>query len=90
MNETDFFTNHDWAWLQLLMWTFFPRLSFWFMSAITGGFWFWVGVLFVPHIMAAFWATTMYWDTNPILCIIAWMIALGGTSGETKVAASKI
>lgn len=84
IQAVNFWDNHNYAFLQLLMWVFFPRLSFWFMSVITGGFWFWVGVFFVPHIMVAFWATTMYWDTNPVLCVIAWIIALGGTSTETK------
>lgn len=79
---TDFFTNH--SFLQLLGWVFFPRLMFWFFSVITGGFWFWVGVLFVPRIMVAFWATTYYWHTNPLICVIAWIVALSGESAEKK------
>ncbi len=83
----DFFTHH--SLLQLLGWAMFPRIMFWFFSAITGGFFFWVGVLFVPHIMVAFWATTYYWDTNPVICVIAWIIALTGESAE-KSATSKL
>jgi hypothetical protein len=76
----DFFTHHS-IW-QLLGWVFFPRIMFWFFSVITGGFWFWVGVFFVPRIMVAFWATTYYWNTNPIICVIAWVVALSGEGTE--------
>jgi hypothetical protein len=30
-------------------------------------------------------ATEFYWQTNPILCIIAWFVAFVGTGGEAKV-----
>lgn len=83
----DFFTNH--SFIQLLGWVFFPRLMFWFFSVITGGFWFWVGVLFVPRIMVAFWATTYYWSSNPFICVIAWIVALSGESAEKSAARSK-
>lgn len=86
----NFWDNHNYAFLQLLMWAFFPRISFWFMSAITGGLWFWVGVFFVPRVMVAFWATIMYWNTNPVICGIAWLLALGGTVGEAKTCSTKI
>lgn len=78
----NFFNNH--TWLTLVGWAMFPRIMFWFFSAITGGFWFWVGVLFVPRVMVAYWATTYYWHTNPYLCVIAWIVALGGESSEKK------
>lgn len=81
----DFFSNHGVPWLQLLCWALFPRLSFWFMSSITGGFWFWLGVLFVPRIMCAFWATTFYWHTNPGVCVCAWLVAaIGERTENTK------
>ena len=75
----DFFKNH--GIIQLLGWLFFPRIMFWFFSVITGGFWFWIGVFFVPRVMLAFWATTYYWDTNPVLCLLAWLgcITIEGT-----------
>ena len=31
-------------------------------------------------------ATTYYWETNPVLVIISWFFAFGGTGGEAKVA----
>ena len=83
----DYWDKH--GWIMLLMWTCFPRISFWFLSAMTGGFWFWVGVFFVPRIMVAFWATTFYWHTNPVLCFIAWVIALGGESAEKSAVKGK-
>lgn len=78
----NFLSTHGAPWLQLLMWAAFPRLSFWFMSSITGGFWFWVGVLVAPRFMGAFWATTFYWHTNPALCVCAWAVASVGERGE--------
>ena len=45
----------------------------------------WLGWIFCPHITVAILATTYYWQTNPILCIIAWIVALAGTGGEAKV-----
>ena len=77
VNTINYFENHGWAWLQLVLWFLFPRLSFIFLSAMTGGFFFWLGVLIFPRIMVAYWATFYYWDTNPILCLIAWLLALG-------------
>jgi hypothetical protein len=81
----DFFTAHPHYLWALFGFTFFPRITFWFFSLMTGGFLFWVGVLFLPRIMVAYWATYYYWDTNPILCLIAWFIAFSGTFGESSV-----
>lgn len=80
----DFFTNH--GYLQLIGWALFPRIMFIFFSVMSGGFFFWLGVVFVPRLMVAFWATTYYWDTNPVLCVLAWMIALSGESKEKSLA----
>ena len=71
---TDFFDTH--GWLTVLGYICFPRLMFWFVNTMTGGFGFWLGVLFVPRIMVAFWATTYYWNSNPWLCLGAWFVAL--------------
>ncbi len=86
----DFFATHPHYLWALFGFTCFPRITFWFFSLITGGFWFWIGVLFFPHIMVAFWATTYYWDTNPILCVIAWMIAFSGSCAEGRVVKSRV
>ena len=81
----DFFVTHVHPYWALFGWLCFPRITFWFFSAMTGGFGFWLGVFFVPHIMAAYWATHYYWDTNPVLCVFAWLAAFGGSSSENKV-----
>ena len=82
--DINYWDNHNWAFLQLLLWMAFPRISFIFISLMTGGFFFWLGVIFVPRIMMAYWATYYYWDTNYILCIIAWFFVFCGESYEKK------
>ncbi len=64
----------------------FPRLTLFFATIMSFGLFGWLGFIFAPHILVAILATNYYWDTNPILCVIAWVIALGGSSGEAKVA----
>ena len=64
---------------------------FWFVGAMTGGFWFWHGVLLVPQIIGAYWLTFYYWHTNPVLCVVAWVAGLGAggaTTGATARAAA--
>ena len=67
---------------------FFPRLTLLFSSVAFGGFLWWLGWLFVPRILVAILATTAYWDTNPVLCVGAWIWALALESGE-KTAVAK-
>lgn len=85
----DFFATHTHYLWALFGFAFFPRITLWFFALITGGFWFWVGVFFIPHIMIAYWATHYYWDTNPVLCILSWFIAFGGSKSESKVIKSR-
>jgi hypothetical protein len=81
----DFWQHH--GLLFLIFIAMFPRLTMFFGGIITGfGLLSWLGFIFCPHILVAILATHTYWDTNPILCIIAWIVALGGTSGEGKAA----
>ena len=82
----DFFTNH--GVLTLICLAIFPRLTLIFSSFASGGLLWWLGWIFAPHLLVAILAIP-YWETNPVLVIIAWIVALGGTSGETKVATSK-
>ncbi len=63
--------------------TLFPRLTMLFAVSLHFGFLEWLGWFFAPHLTVAILATTYYWDTNPILCTIAWFVALAGTGGET-------
>jgi hypothetical protein len=75
----NFFDNH--GVLTLLCLTVFPRLTLLLGSFMSGGFLWWLGWLIAPHFLVAL-LSLRYWDTNPFLVIIAWLIALGGTSAE--------
>jgi hypothetical protein len=57
-----------------------------FFIKMTFGLWCWIGWIFAPHLLVAILATTIYWYTNPMLCIIAWAFAFGGTGGEASIA----
>ena len=76
------------GWLFLLCITFFPRLTMLFAVGVPFGWLAWLGWLFVPHLLVAILATTYYWDTNPVLCTIAWFVGIGGTFGESHAARS--
>ncbi|MCU0701315.1 MAG: hypothetical protein MUC96_32805 [Myxococcaceae bacterium] len=82
----DFFQAHpSTGWLLLVGLAMFPRITLFFVAG-PFGLLHWLGWLFAPHLLVAILATTRYWDTNPVLCVIAWFIALAGTGGETRVA----
>lgn len=81
----DFFTKHGWIFLISI--ALFPRLTLLvsgllFHSIEFGGFLWWLGFFFAPRILVATLATIAYWQTNQILVILAWLIALGGESSE--------
>ena len=65
----------------------FPRLT----MLITGicfapyaGVLFWFGWVLLPRLTVAIIATYLYWHTNPVLVVFAWLWALGGESTEKK------
>ena len=80
----DFWHNH--GILFLIFITFFPRLTMLFAVHISFGLLGWLGWLFAPHLTVAILATQYYWQSSPILCIIAWFVAFAGTGGETGIA----
>jgi hypothetical protein len=84
----DFWQVH--GWLFLIGITIFPRLTMLFAVTAPFGLLAWAGWLFFPHLTVAILATTYYWDTNPVLCVIAWFVALGGTAGEGKIASKRM
>ena len=82
----DFFTNH--GVFTLICLALFPRLTLLLASFATGGLMWWLGWIFAPHLLVAILALP-YWDTNPVLVIIAWIMAIGGTGGEGRGATAR-
>ena len=62
----------------------FPRLTLVFSSVATRGLMWWLGWLVAPRLLVAILATTVYWNTNPVLVTLAWFWAIGGESVEKK------
>ena len=60
----------------------FPRLTLLISSVPFGGLFWWAGFFFAPRLLVAFLATLTYWNQNPFLVVLAWIIALGGESSE--------
>ncbi|MEI6092659.1 MAG: hypothetical protein WCQ47_03135 [bacterium] len=60
----------------------FPRLTLFFSSVPFGGLFWWLGFFFAPRLLVAILATVAYWNTNKILVVAAWLIAIGGESSE--------
>lgn len=77
----DFFEHH--GVITLIFLAIFPRLTLLIASFATGGLLWWLGWIFAPHLLVAF-LSIPYWETNPVLVIFAWLIALGGTSAESR------
>lgn len=69
----------------LIMVSFFPRLTLLFSSVPTGGLVWWLGWIFAPRFLVALLATVTYWNQNPILVVISWLVAMGGESSEKYV-----
>jgi|GEM_PF-401964 len=79
----NYWQNHGLFFLIFL--TLFPRLTLLFSSVVSGGFLWWLGWLFAPRLLVAILSTIGYWKTNPVLVIMAWIIALGGESSEKSI-----
>lgn len=78
--DTDFWDVH--GVLFLIFISMFPRLTLLFSSVPFGGFFWWLGFFFSPRLLVAILATISYWNTNKILVIISWLLAVGGESSE--------
>lgn len=78
----DFWMVHGWLFLFCI--AIFPRLTMLFAVAVPFGWLAWLGWVFAPHLTVAILATTYYWSTNPVLCVIAWLVAFGGTGAEAE------
>ncbi len=84
LKNIDYFDKHGWFFLVCL--AFFPRLSLFvaglFSNIAFGGIFWWLGFFFAPRFLVATLATISYWNTNKVLVIISWLVALGGESSE--------
>ncbi len=83
----DYWKNHGVFFLIFL--TLFPRLTLLFSSVVSGGVLWWVAWLFAPRFLVAFLATIGYWQTNPILVMFAWFVALSGETSEKTFVINK-
>jgi len=82
----DFWNLHGWFFLIFI--ALFPRITMLvagicFMSWAYP-VWFWIGWVITPRLVVAILATSIYWNTNPVLCVIAWLLCVGGESAEKK------
>lgn len=89
----DFFTKHGWIFLFSI--ALFPRLTLLvsgllFNTIEFGGLFWWLGFFFAPRILVALLATVAYWQTNQVLVILSWLIALGGESSEKIIIKRKM
>ena len=82
-----FWDNHGFFFLFCI--TAFPRLTLVLSSIAFGGLFWWMGLIFAPRILVAILATTAYWNENPILVVISWLIAFSGESTEKYVVTKK-
>ena len=78
--NTDYWTLHGFFFLVFI--SIFPRLTLLFSSVAFGGLFWWLGFFFAPRLLVAILATVSYWNTNKILVIISWLMAIGGESSE--------
>lgn len=77
----DFFAHH--SVVALIFLALFPRLTLIIASFATGGLLWWLGWIFSPHLLVAILALP-YWHSNPVLVIVAWLLALTGSTAEGK------
>lgn len=78
----DFWAVHG-LWFVFFL-CFFPRLTMLamgiFMAFLSPLFV--IGWLLLPRLTVAILATSCYWDTNPVLCVITWIWAFLGEFTE--------
>ena len=79
----NYWNNHGFLFLFFV--TLFPRLTLLFSSVTSGGVLWWLAWAFSPRLLVAVLATIAYWQTNPILVVISWLVALGGETSEKTV-----
>lgn len=85
LGHIDYFNKHGWFFLFFL--ALFPRGTLLFSGLLLnsiefGGILWWCGFFLAPRILVATLATIAYWNTNPVLVTLSWLIAFGGESSE--------
>jgi hypothetical protein len=81
--EENYWENH--GVFLLIFITIFPRLTLLISSIPFGGLFWWLGFIFAPRLLVAILATMTYWEVNPVLVVISWLVAISGESGEKSV-----
>lgn len=81
--DNDYWDYHGVLFLFFI--TLFPRLTLLFSSVASGGIFWWLGWIFTPRLLVALLATLNYWNQNPFLVVISWLVALGGESSEKVI-----
>lgn len=76
--------NHHGLWFLVFV-SLFPRLTLLLSSVSSGGLLWWLGWAFAPRFLVAILATLSYWNQNPFLVSMAWLIAIGGESTEKVI-----
>jgi hypothetical protein len=82
-SHDNFWDNHGVFFLIFI--SFFPRLTLLFSSVPFGGFFWWLGWIFAPRLLVAVLATLAYWNANPFLVVVSWLVCLSAESGEKVV-----
>lgn len=73
----------------LLGLTFFPRITTLFFVLTPFGWLAWLGWIFTPSLLVAVLATSHYWHTNPVLCVLAWLVFAGKMGGSGSASTKK-
>jgi hypothetical protein len=84
---TDFWRTYGVAMgiIFLLGTIFLPRITmWWFAVVIPPNAVLSLGWVIAPRTTVAFLTTTVYWHTNPEICIVAWLAAYAGASFKTN------
>jgi hypothetical protein len=61
----------------------FPRITLLLFASTPFGWLAWSGWLIAPHFLVAF-LSLPFWNSHPVLVIIAWIMAFVGTGGEGR------
>lgn len=66
----------------------FPPITLLLFATTTFGWLAWLGWLIAPHFLVAI-LSLGYWNTHPVLVVIACIMAFAGTGGEAETAIRK-